>query len=217
MLGHSHVMGQAGTIQRNLDLVLELAIGTNDAIDHVRRLDVVVKEQQFACVFVGARMGRDAGCRPIEIGSTQGFQGDGVHGVGHARAVPHADQAACVVLDVGIGRVLERLLGSVGPRWLLEPLPQRPPRLLLLQKTGSLDEPVAVGHPAALEAHRMQHAVTVVGVVTPIGREVGIGSVADIKAVQICRHLTNHFHVLEHILVQNGSVVAVERWNGMLW
>ena len=54
VLGYRHVVGQARAGQRHFNLVLELAVGPDHAVAHVGRLGVVVEEQQFTGVLVGA-------------------------------------------------------------------------------------------------------------------------------------------------------------------
>ena len=210
VLGDRHVMRQARTRQVDIDLVLELPVRSDHTVLHEGRSEAVVKKQQLSGVLIGPGMRRDAADRAIKVGFAQGFKRVRIDGIGHARAVPHADQPTRVVFHIGVGGVFLRFVGTVFAPGFFQAPPQRMPGSLLFLQGRSLNPAVSVGHLAIFEAHGMQHAIAVIGVVPPVGRVVSVGAIAHIQAIEVRGHLANDLQVGEHVLLVDGAVVAIE-------
>ncbi len=70
ILCESHVVGQARTCDRDINVVAECAISRYQAVVHERRIEPVVKEQQLAGVLIKLGVGRNAffGKLPLPLG-----------------------------------------------------------------------------------------------------------------------------------------------------
>ena len=210
VLGDGHVMRQAGARQIDIDLVLELPVRSDHTVLHEGRLEAVVKKQQLSGVLIGPGVRRDAADRPIKVGFAQGFKGVRIDGVGHAGAVPHADQATRVVFHIGVGGVFLRFVGTVFAPRFFQALPQSAPGSLLFLQGRCLNPAVFVSDLAIFEAHGMQHAIAIVGVVAPVGCVKRVGAIAHIQAIEVRGYLANDLKAGEHVLLVDGAVVAIE-------
>ena len=72
---------------------------------------------------------------------------------------------------------------------------------------------ISVSHLTVFEAYGVQHAIAVVGVITPVWRVIGVGAISHIQTIQVCGDLANDLHFREHIFAVDGAVVFVQRWN----
>ena len=124
VLGDGHVMWQTGAIHGDINQVTQMALGIDHTVAHVRRLGVVIEEQKLAGMLIGAGMSGQAVDAAICIHAAQGVQRFRIHGIRQPGAIPHCHQSARMKLHVGVGSVLQRLLGRISTGRFLEAAPQ---------------------------------------------------------------------------------------------
>ena len=177
VLREHHVVGQPGPRQGHVDVGDEFTGRAHDPVVHVRRLDAVVEEEQFAGVFVDARMSGDAfsrkeatpfrGALGLERVRIEAVQLTALVEAGQRLATVHDDVGRGVVLHhrasppAAVGLGIGGVFGDTGP--------QRPARFLLGEEAFGSHETVGVRGFAVGEPDRMDHAVAVEGVVA-LGR-----------------------------------------------
>ena len=187
-----HVVRQAWPGQLHWHEGLELTQPVHHAIVHVGRFLAIGKKQELAGAFIDPRVGRDRQARQprVDRQPTDGGQVAGAALVDRATQVPHRHQVPGVVLDVGVGGVLDRHVGPVLARRVLDALPQcRAGGELFLQAVGH-DPAVLVLRFAIGEAHCVQHAIAVKPVVTAGCLETAVRAVAHVHAGQVFRDFT---------------------------
>ncbi len=208
VFGERHVMRQAWAGQRDVDVVHQVVVLVDDAVVHVRVLLAVVEEQQLAGPVVHLGMRRYApvdGKAAVPGFGAQRVPGIRVHAVQVAALVEAGQRDPAVHDDVSAGRVLHQFtrtpaLFALGELHRLgQSRPQRPAGLVLGEKTLGLDEPIAVEGLPVPEAHHVQHAVAVEGVIGLERWVQRVLGVTQVDAVQVAREFACH----------HGQVVGV--------
>ena len=197
VLGERHVVGQPWPRHRDLDVPLQLPVGGQLAVVEVGRRQPVVEEQHLPGALVDLRVRRDplGGEPSAEVGPPLRLEGARIVSV-QVPAHPEAGQRlAAVDHHVGARRVLQPrtrsppVLAPRRRRVLGHPRPQRLPGLTLRHERLGAHEPVGVAGLAVGEAHRVQHAVPVEGVVEADRRQERVLGVAQVDPGQVVGQL----------------------------
>src|SRR5207237_6388999 len=114
--------------------------------------------------------------------------------------------------DVRVAGVLEG--GNLGGLELEEPAVERAARLLLLPEPAAQHVAVPVDGVAVLERDGVDHAVAVEPVIAAERREGGIGTIAEVGAVQLARNLSRDREVPDLAFSAPGREVALEKGIG---
>ena len=220
VLGHRHVVRQARPRQVDRHVVLECAVGAHHAVVHVGGVVAVVEEHQLLGDLVHLGVGRDLAAALADGARlAQRLQGDRVDFVGVSRHVPQRQRTAAVSHQVGVGGVLQALVGPPLER-LADAVVRGAAGLVFLQPALGVHPAVAVGQPAIVEVRGMHHAVAVERVVAAIGRVTRVRAGAQVDAVEVFRDRALdqlevlQIEFLEHRRVHAGkqrAVVLAER------
>ena len=154
-------------------------------------------------MLVDLGMGRHAFLRKVtaESGSSKVFQITRVQLIQLAALVEARQRLAAVYDHVGACGILQKcpctptLLGNRVRGMLGDAGPKAVSRVLLGEETLRAYEAVGIARASCFERHRVQHAITVEGMVSLDGLEEWVFGVAQVHTVKIAGDLTNDVEV----------------------
>src|SRR5208282_2165567 len=216
MLAERHVMRQAWAGKFDRRMMGQLAARRDDVVGHVRRPGRIVKEQQLAAHRIDLGM-RGHGTLELaaETLDADGLQRARIELVRQPALIPERERVAVVKYEVGVGGVLKPSVGAravwnVGIGTIHQARPYRALRNLLGGESFGANPAVAVGGLAVLKLDAVHHAVAVEPMVAAARLKDRIGSVAQVRAVEIFGKLADDGQIVGGNLSRDRRVDSLE-------